>query len=148
MHSLDRQPDDHFRISIDIQQPMPIVWKYLIDVTKWPDWDTELKFAVIDGEFRTGATGQIVPKRGPKLKFTITKITEGKFYEFKTALPVGFLVIRRSIQGKNGFTTFTDEVQLTGKFKKMLGFFLGRGFKSVIPEVMQNIKNILEKTSQ
>ena len=59
-------------------------------------------------------------------------------------MPVGYLVIKRELYTKDGLTYFRDDIRFTGFLKWFFGIMLGRGFKAVLPEVMQNFKNILE----
>jgi hypothetical protein len=131
-----------FTISIDAKQEK--VWQELISVENWPSWDTELISAQLKGDFDQGATGTMLPKTGPKLRFRISDYKALQSYVIHTDMPVGHLIIERKLNLKYGKTLFTDEIYFTGFLKYVFGFFLGRSFKRVLPEVMENFKRTVE----
>lgn len=53
------------------------VWAVWKDVSRWPEWDTELEAASLHGPFVTGAVGSLMPKRGPRSPFALIEVTEG-----------------------------------------------------------------------
>lgn len=141
----EKQSNYHFRYTIGINCSKIAAWQLLIKVSDWKVWDTELKEAFIFDEFGLGVKGELIPRTGPKLKFEITDYLEGTSYTFKTKMPVGYLVIKRKLTLKAGLIYFTDDIQFTGFLKSVFGILLGKNFQSVLPEVMQNFKNLLEK---
>ncbi len=142
---MNRQTNYHFSDMISVDNSLEKVWGYLTDVNKWKDWDTELKSAVLHGDFAIGAKGTLVPKKGPELPFHISEIVPMKSYTFKTKMPLGHLEIKRTLEKKDGMTLFTDDIQFTGILKRFFGLMLGRSFQKVLPEVMQNFKRLVEK---
>ena len=144
MYDLEKQSNHHFSYTIAINTTLEKVWQTLIDVEKWPVWDTELQSAKLLSDFILEAKGTMIPKKGPKLKFYISEITTNKSYTFNTKMPLGELVIKRTIIEKNNQIFFTDDIKFTGILKKIYGSLLGKGFKKVVPEVMQNFKNLAE----
>ena len=87
----------------------------------------------------------ITPKKGPKLKFYISKLVPNTSYTFVTKMPFGSLEIKRTLEKKGHLIEFTDDIKFTGFLKRLFGIMLGNSFKSVLPEVMQNFKIIVEK---
>ena len=139
-----KQSNHHFSFSIAVNNTTEKIWQTLIDVPTWQVWDTELKQAQLEGEFRLNAQGTLIPKTGPKLNFHISEYTEYQSYTFKIKMPLGWLVIKRTISTANGINYFTDDIAFTGFLKYVFGFILGRQFKKVLPEVMNNFKKIVE----
>ena len=84
------------------------------------------------------------PKKGPKLKFYISEIIPNKSYTFNTIMPVGELVIKRSLVKENNEIQFTDDIKFTGFLKYIFGLMLGGEFRKVLPEVMLKFKNLAE----
>lgn len=117
----------------------------LTDVENWKNWDTELRQATIFGDFALNTKGELVPKKGPKLQFRISEHIPSESYTFITKMPVGSLMIRRTLNERKGAIEFTDDIQFTGFLKTLFGLFLGRGFKKVLPEVMYNFKRLAEQ---
>lgn len=123
-----------------------VIWKIWTDVSNWKNWDSGLKDATLNGEFKIGNKGKIISQKGPNSKFIITKVNEGISYQFKSKIPFGWLIITRTMENKNGLTFFTHEVEFTGVLKKFFGKQLGIKFKSMLPGVLTKIKEIAEQT--
>ena len=88
--------------------------------------------------------GQLIPDKGPKSKFIISELEPNKSYTFKTKIPFGWLIIKRTLKVSDGKTFFTHDVEFTGLLKKILGNKLGKNYRAVLPSVMNNIKQIAE----
>jgi hypothetical protein len=140
-----KQRNHHFSYTIAINNTVEKVWQTLVDVVLWPKWDTELKEATIESDFTLNAKGSITPKKGPKLKFYISEIIPNKSYTFNTKMPVGELVIKRTLTVENEVVHFTDDIAFTGFLKFVFGFILGGQFRKELPEVMENFKKLVEK---
>ncbi|MGL5892426.1 MAG: SRPBCC family protein [Bacteroidia bacterium] len=139
-----KQSNHHFSFTIPVNTTTANIWQTLIDVENWHQWDTELIEASLEGYFAVGAKGTLKPKKGPKLKFYISEIIPNQSYTFNTIMPVGELVIKRSISEKNNELHFTDDIAFTGALKYVFGLMLGGQFRKVLPEVMNNFKKIAE----
>ena len=74
MKTNQKQSIYHFSFTISINNSKSKVWETLIDVESWKVWDTELKSAQLNGEFKVGAKGILIPNKGPKLNFYISEI--------------------------------------------------------------------------
>ena len=138
------QSNYHFSFTISIKNTKEKVWEVLTDVQNWHIWDTEILDAKLDGDFVLGAKGTMTPKTGPKLKFYISEIDPNKSYTFNTVMPVGELVIKRTLNTAKNEIEFTDDIQFTGFLKLLFGLMLGGQFRKVLPEVMQKFKNLAE----
>ncbi|MEM8970002.1 MAG: SRPBCC family protein [Bacteroidota bacterium] len=145
MLTINQTKNYHFSGTIAIDKPQTEIWELLTDVSRWKEWDTELVTSSLNGELELGATGTLVPKKGPKLKFFISELISGQSYTFNTKMPLGYLVIKRSLENRDQVTYFTDDVQFTGALKQVFGVMLGRGFRVSLPEVMENLKQLAEK---
>ena len=139
-----KQSNHHFSFTIAVNSTKANVWQTLIDVQNWHRWDTELIEANLEGVFEEGAKGTMKPKTGPQLKFYISELIPNQSYSFNTVLPVGELVIKRSLKELNNEIHFTDDIAFTGFLKYIFGIMLGGQFRKVLPEVMNNFKRIAE----
>jgi hypothetical protein len=144
MTSQAQQTNYHFSHTDSTRVSSDKIWQVWIDVLNWKQWDKGLKEAILEGKFEIGAKGKLIPGKGPKSKFLISEIEPDKSYTFKTKIPFGWLVIKRTLEVKNGFTFFTHDVQFTGLLKKVLGKKLGKNYRAILPEVMSEIKRIAE----
>ncbi len=141
----NKQTNYHFQYSISVNNTQEKVWNFLTNVDRWKEWDTELKSSTLSENFGLGAKGVLTPKKGPKLKFHISKIIPNKSYTFVTKMPVGTIEIKRTLANKGNQIEFTDDIKFTGLLKRLFGLMLGGGFKSVLPDVMQNFKELAEQ---
>ncbi|TAF75018.1 MAG: polyketide cyclase [Bacteroidetes bacterium] len=139
-----KQSNHHFSFTITVNTTKANVWQTLIDVQNWNQWDTELLEANLEGDFEVGAKGTMKPKTSPKLKFYISELITNQSYTINTIMPVGELVIKRSLIETNNEVHFTDDIAFTGFLKYIFGFMLGGQFRKVLPEVMNNFKRIAE----
>jgi hypothetical protein len=140
-----KQSNYHFSFTIPVNTTVQNVWQTLIDVQNWHQWDTELIEANLEGDFAVQAKGTLTPKSGPKLKFYISEIIPLQSYTFNTIMPVGELVIKRSLKVEDRVVYFTDDIAFTGFLKMVFGFMLGGQFRKVLPEVMNKFKEIAER---
>ena len=139
-----KQSNHHFSFTIAINATEEKVWQTLIDVQNWHQWDTEIIEASLEGDFTVGAKGTMKPKTGPNLKFYISEIIPHQSYTFNTIMPVGELVIKRSLTKESKIIHFTDDIAFTGFLKLVFGLMLGGQFRKVLPEVMDKFKNLAE----
>ena len=120
------------------------LWAIWTDVACWSTWDTGLKDATMEGPFELNATGIITSLEGQRSKFTVVEIEEGQSYTIRTKLPLGSLYVRRHYTMEEGAITYTHEVWFKGLTKGIFANSFGPKFRSMLPGVMQNIKDQLE----
>ena len=139
-----QQSNYHFSHTDSTTAATDKIWKVWTDVPNWKQWDKGLKEAFIEGDFIVGTKGKLIPDKGPKSKFVISEVVPDKSYTFKTRIPFGWLIIKRTLESKHGKTYFTHDVQFTGLFKKFFGNKLGKNYRALLPEVLTEIKLIAE----
>lgn len=140
-----QQTNYHFSHTDSTTAASDKIWLVWTDVPNWKHWDKGLKEAIIEGEFMVGTKGKLIPDKGPKSKFIISELESNKFYTFKTKIPFGWLIIKRTLEVKKGKTYFTHDVEFTGLLKKVLGKKLGKNYREMLPGVMAEIKKIAEQ---
>src|SRR3712207_9215712 len=96
----------NFDHTVETAAPPEKIWAAWTDVKRWPQWDTELASASLDGGFAVGAKDKPKPKRGPASDFTISELTPGESYAFTTRLPLCELKVRRHLHRKDGGAVF------------------------------------------
>lgn len=138
--TMAQQTNYHFYHTEQTTAAPEAIWKIWTDVPNWEQWDDGLRDAQLDGEFQVGSKGKLIPDKGPKSKFIIDAMEEGKSYTFKTRIPFGWLIIKRTLTVEEGQTLFTHDVQFTGIFRKPLGNKVGKRYRAMLPEVMGKIK--------
>lgn len=139
-----QQSNIHFSHTDSTTAGSEKIWQLWTDVPNWKQWDKGLKDAIFKGDFVAGAKGKLIPDKGPRTKFIITEVIRNQSYTFKTRIPFGWLVIRRTMEVKMGRTYFTHDVEFTGLLKKILANKLGKRYREMLPEVMTSLKQIAE----
>ena len=134
----------HFWESSVTQAKPQEVWTVWTDVPNWKTWDTGLKEASIEGEFKLGAKGKIVSLEGRTSKFKVVSWVEGESYTIKTKLPLGSLFVKRFPLVKDGATHFTHEVWFKGLSAGLFARNFGPKFRGLLPEVLLNVKTKVE----
>lgn len=145
MQTQAQQTNYHFFHTDSTSISSDIIWQVWTDVPNWKQWDKGLKEAFLDGEFMVGTKGKLIPDKGPKSKFVISELVPNKSYTFKTKIPFGWLIIKRTLEIKEGKTFFTHDVQFTGFLKKILGNKLGKNYRAMLPGILSEIKLIAER---
>jgi len=145
----DKVPTNkHFWHSMETTALPDSIWSVWVDVPNWKTWDTGLKDASVEGQMILGAKGIILSLEDIKSKFKVIEFTEGKSYTYKTKLPLGSLYVKRKLDTKNGITKFTHEVWFKGMTSGIFAKAFGGKFRKMLPDVLSNIKNIVENPSQ
>jgi len=101
--------------------------------------------ASMEGDFQLNAVGTIISLEGRKSKFKVVEFQEGRSYTIRTRLPLGGLFVKRSLEVESGITHFEHEVWFSGLSRPIFARLFGRKFREMLPEVLKNIKNLLEK---
>ena len=142
----EKQPSNkHFWHSLETTASPETIWEIWTDVSKWKDWDSGLKDAIMDEPFQINAKGKIISLDDRKSTFKIVEYEEGISYTFKIRLFLGSLYVKRYLERVENKTRFTHEVWFTGITKGVFGRSLGKDFRALLPEVLENIKQIAEK---
>jgi len=63
------------------------VWKVWSDVNRWQDWQPDIEYARLEGEFETGKVFRFRPKGGPELGIEITEAKPLAGYADLTRFP-------------------------------------------------------------
>lgn len=135
----------HFWHSLSTTASADNIWQVWTDVANWKDWDKGLQDAQLEGDFVLGAAGTILSLEGRTSKFKIVELEAGRSYTMKTKLPLGSLYVKRYLTASEGELTFTHEVWFSGLTKGIFAKAFGENFRSMLPEVLENVKGIAEQ---
>ena len=123
------------------------LWAVWTDVAGWPAWDVELDSAALRGAFVDGATGRLVPKRGPAARFVLEDVEPGRAYTLVTRLPMGALRVRRTWDDLEDDIAVTHAVTFEGVGGRLLAGRLGPGFRRALPVALRRLCEIAEARS-
>ena len=121
------------------------IWQIWADVENWPQWDTELDMAHIEGELKQGVIGSFQPKNAPVLPFEITECIPGETYTFSAQMPLCQLNVKRYFsENEAGQLEFIHEISFVGLLSWLFGRFVGQRIQKVLPSVMEQLRAIAE----
>lgn len=123
--------------------PQDIFSRYR-DVTGWAKWDSEVKFASLNGSFKEGCHGHLIPNKGPKVKFTLVKVNADKSFISESNLPLCTIRFSHELEGFESYTNVTHSVKFIGLSSFIFGRIIGKEIKESLPETLQGLKNICE----
>jgi hypothetical protein len=114
------------------------------DCKTWPEWNTDTEWVRLDGPFGQGATGTLKPKGGPKVRFTVTELSERRFVDV-SRMPGGRVTFAHEIDDGTGGTTVDVTVTIDGP----LGWFwrrvLGAGFRASLQPDLDRLVAVAER---
>lgn len=145
LNAQDKEPTNkHFWYSLETSASPEYIWAIWTNVPNWKAWDTGLRDASIEGDFKLNSKGVITSLEGRKSKFKVVEYSEGQFYTYKTKLPLGSLYVKRYLTVKEGKTIFTHEVWFKGLTGGIFAKAFGEKFRTMLPDVLAQIKEIAE----
>ncbi|WP_156254870.1 SRPBCC family protein [Sandarakinorhabdus oryzae] len=134
----------HFGHEMETSASAGAVWALWLDVARWGEWDLGLASATLDGPMAVGACGTIIDRAGRRSPFTVTVLEPGRCHEFSTRLPLGALVVRRTILQAQP-CRFRHDVRFTGIGGRLLAPILGRDFRAKLPPTMAALAALAER---
>lgn len=123
--------------------PPEAIWARWSDPSTWGEWDKGLKRAQLTGPFEVGATGTIIPLKGPKASFVIESVEPGGSYTFATAMPAAKLRVQRELLD-GPTTTFRHTVWFDGPMAWLFSRLYGKQFRAALPPTMRELAALTE----
>ncbi len=101
------------------------------DMATWPEWNLDTEWVRLDGDFVPGATGQLKPKGGPTVRFTVERLTPGREFVDVSQLLGARLTFDHQVTPQPGGGCHVDvTVTLAGPLAFAWNLILGRGIKA------------------
>jgi uncharacterized protein YndB with AHSA1/START domain len=136
-----------FEHTLETTAPPERIWQLWTDVAGWPRWDTALVAARLDGALACSAQGRLHSKGSPESTFSIVELEPGRSYTFAVPLLFAELRVRRALTVLPAGTRYTHEVSFVGPLGWLFGLLLGRQFQTMLPGVMERLRQLAEQTS-
>ncbi|MEL7332684.1 MAG: polyketide cyclase [Cyanobacteria bacterium J06560_2] len=135
-----------FSYTLETTAAPETIWSIWTAVGWWPEWDSELLHAELEGDFCLGAVGRLKPRVGPVSEFSVSQIALGKSYTFTTKLLFCKLHVYRFLEPSNSInkTLFTHRVSFEGPLSFLFNLLLGPRFKRALPKAMAQIQQLAE----
>ena len=90
------------------------IWKLWHNVQTWTDWDHEISYCKIEGDFQEGVKGRLKPKGGPETKFVLTYVEPMKGFSDRSFLPLATVDFIHKIESRDGKVFIEHRVEMKG----------------------------------
>lgn len=125
------------------------VWEMYANFTKRRQWETDLEYIKLNGDFSTGSSGFMKLEDQPEMPYTITSAIPYKEYWDRTEIPgTGMaLCFGHDFTAIDNYTLLKVTARLeksTGKITEENIFFLAQVFSDT-PQSIIAIKKLVEK---
>ena len=115
------------------------------DMATWPEWNTDTDWVRLDGPFAAGATGVLKPKGGPRVKFVIETLVDGREFVDVSRLPGARLTFRHVVSPHpNGGCEIDVTISMSGPLRGLWTRVLGGGFRSSAQRDLDRLVTVAE----
>ena len=118
------------------------------DMATWPEWNLDTEWVRLDGPFVEGATGELKPKGGPKVRFVVARLVEGREFTDVSSLLGAKLTFRHLVDAAPGRTTVSVEATLTGPLAPLWRLILGKGVRESMQPDLDRLAARAEQTER
>jgi hypothetical protein len=115
------------------------------DVASWPEWNTDTEWVRLDGDFRTGATGSLKPKGGPKVRFVVETLEPGREFTDVTRLFGTRLTFRHLVSEHAGSCHVKVTVSMTGPLRLLWTAILGKQLTATLAGDLDRLARVAER---
>lgn len=120
------------------------IYPFYSQVSEWKNWDPDVVYSSIEGDFTQGATGTLKPQKGPEAKIVFTEVTHNKSFTTITKLPFCTITFVHLLEQVGADTEVTHAVNFTGFLSPLFGQLIGKQIKRTLPNTMQGLKKAVE----
>jgi hypothetical protein len=114
------------------------------DMASWPEWNLDTEWVRLDGAFVEGASGQLKPKGGPKVRFEVARLVDGEEFTDVSRLLGARLTFRHLVATEAGRTTVSVEVSMTGPLAPVWRLILGKGLRESLEPDLERLASRAE----
>jgi hypothetical protein len=104
------------------------------DVNRWNEWQNDLEFARLDGEFREGATIALRPKGGPNVKVELVKIEPNINFTDLTRFPLARMTGAHDLIRRGNELEVRTTMTVTGPLAFLWSRLVAKGIVAGLPK--------------
>jgi len=132
-------------VSIKINAAREEVWKLWTDVPNWNTWDEQVISSNLDGDFKIGQIGELIPKGGPKSSYELVEVTPYKSFTSRSKLPLTKMDFIHEMKEVDGILILTHKVRITGVLSFLFSRIIGSKMVKELPHAMNKLSNMAQK---
>ena len=112
----------------------------------WPEWNSDMEWARLDGAFAQGATGALKPKGGPQVKFVIEElVTNKKLVDVSLLLGARLTFNHTLSMNAQNETVIDVVVTMSGPMMWFWDLVIGKGIKESAQRDLDNLVAVAER---
>ena len=128
-------------VSIKSNASKEQIWKLWADVPNWYTWDDQVLSSSLNGDFKIGQTGELIPKGGPKSQFEIIEVSPKKSFTNRSKLPLTIMDFIHEMKEKEGQIIVTHKVQISGMLTFLFSRLIGNKIIEELPKALIALSN-------
>ncbi len=97
--------------TVTFDAPRGDIWALWADVIGWPNWNSAVKSAQLDGKFRPGSKITLELASGNTAIATLVSVAQGEEFTDETVLPIGTIRNRHQMIPLGGLVKVTHEIE-------------------------------------
>ena len=122
------------------------IWELWSDVPNQTRWDRDLEYAILDGPFRTGSTGEVKFKGQPPRKFLITYCEPLEGYTDRFFLPFyGKMDWHHTIEEIGGGREVAFRIEVSGPAALILAPIMRDILRDGLPPTLDKLVSLAEE---
>jgi uncharacterized membrane protein len=125
-------------------RPADQFYSHWINLPGHSQWSSNVVSMRVDGPVRLGARGVTVPKKGPKARFVVSDLIDGRIYEDTTSLPGAKLVFRHEAHEESGTTRIVAYATVSGPLAFLWTRIVGPNIRADIQGDLDRLVKIVE----
>lgn len=133
------------RESIQVQATPEKVWEIISDINNWDKWNSDIKYAKLNGELKAGTTFNW-NNGGNKIKSTLHTVTPFKEIGWSGKAFGSFAIHNFTLSNVNGKTELLIEESMEGLLMRLFRGFMQNTLEDGINKWLTQIKEVVEKT--
>jgi uncharacterized membrane protein len=115
------------------------------DMATWPEWNLDVEWVRLDGEFAQGATGTLKPKGGPKVRFVVESLVRDKEFVDVSRLAGARLVFAHHVtETAGGGCTVHVQISMSGPLALLWNRILGKGLRTSVQPDLERLAHVAE----
>jgi uncharacterized membrane protein len=115
------------------------------DMATWPEWNLDVEWVRLDGQFAQGATGTLKPKGGPKTRFVVESLVQDKEFVDVSRLAGARLTFAHHVtEAAGGGCTVQVQISMSGPLAWLWERLLGKGLRTSVQSDLERLARIAE----
>ncbi len=135
------------KITIETNATKEQIWKLWTNVEKWNNWDNQVEFSELNGNFEKGTYGILKPVKSPKSKFQLISVENLREFTTRSYLPLAKMDFTHELIENKGKLYITHGIKITGLLAFLFSKIIGEKIIKELPNTMEKLSQMAEKNN-